>query len=1040
MTDARPRTGTELLIVDNSDDEWKVSTYLRQWADLSKQIDVATGYFEIGGLLAIDGGWQKVGDIRILMGDTSSTRTRKTLNDALQAQAAKLDESIEEAKKSNHFLKGVPSIVDAIASGQIKVKIYRKRRFHAKAYITHGTSPVVGSFGLVGSSNFTNPGLNDNIELNVQLTGTQVPPLQAWFDELWDKADDVTTQMQETIERHTRDYTPFEVYARALQEFFRGHELTASEWERSESKMYSRLDRYQQEGYQAVMKIAHQHGGAFLCDGVGLGKTFVGLMLIERMILMESKRVLLLAPKTALEGVWRPHIEDYLPHIGGDDTFSNLKLMAHTDINTKYQRETFERAARLADIVIIDEAHHFRNQGGPETRYGMLYDMLGDAAAGKKQIYMLTATPINNRLSDFRHLAELFTRKNDAYFAGTLAVPNLKSYFAKMEKDLKKRIELPEGEGLSERLSDVDEFLRAEAFFQALVVQRSRAYVRESQLQEGKAATLFPDRKPPQVAEYSMKKAYGRLLTFFEAAFDRDDPLFKLPVYNPEPYYDGPDREENSELAFKKERGKQNVVLIRTNFLKRFESSIHAFTRSCDRLLVKLEAYTLLNAQTPEDHERLQAWKTTNKAVLENKMSRQLEWDGPEPETIDDDSDVLLDEAFLDAEDRLDPKLYKVSDILDDLFQDMDNVLQLLRLAVETKTQKDDKVRKLIQMLKSPTLSSEKVLIFTEFADTALYLERELKKAGISGIECITGGQTGRADYIKRFAPYYNRSNSAEQGQREIRVLISTDVLSEGLNLQDATKLINYDIHWNPVRLMQRIGRVDRRMNAEIEVRIKHDHPGRVRGVVHYWNFLPPDEIKAILSLYTKVTTKALLISRTLGIEGRQLLTPEDLYDDLRVLGNFERELLGTKSVEEAMHLELGDLLRADSKLAAQLAAQPNGIFSGKEKPKAGHAGVFLCYALPALDRTKGEYTLEAGATKWYFQEAAGSQILTEPADIIESIRSSATTPRKTELPEQTLSEIRNEVERHITNSYLKRIDAPIGVSPELRCWMEVSG
>ncbi len=1039
MTDARPRTGTELLIVDNSDDEWKVSTYLRQWADLSKQIDIATGYFEIGGLLAVDGAWQKVGDIRILMGDTSSTRTRKTLNDALQAQAAKLDESIEEAKKTNHFLEGVPSIVEAIASGQIKVKIYRKRRFHAKAYITHATQSVIGSFGLVGSSNFTNPGLNDNIELNVQLTGTQVPPLQAWFDELWDKADDVTTQMQETIERHTREYTPFEVYARALQEFFRGHELTASEWERSESKMYPRLDRYQQEGYQAVMKIAHQHGGAFLCDGVGLGKTFVGLMLIERMILMESKRVLLLAPKTALEGVWRPHIDEYLPHIGGDDTFSNLKLMAHTDINTKFQRETFERAARLADIVIIDEAHHFRNQGGPETRYGMLYDMLGDAAAGKKQIYMLTATPINNRLSDFRHLAELFTRREDAYFAGTLAVPNLKSYFAQMEKDLKKKIELPEGEGLSERLSDVDEFLRAEAFFQALVVQRSRAYVRESQLQEGKAATLFPDRKPPQVAEYSMKKAYGRLLTFFEAAFDRDDPLFKLPVYNPEPYYIGPKREENSELAFKKERGKQNVVLIRTNFLKRFESSIHAFTRSCDRLLAKLEAYTQLNAQTPEDHERLQAWKTTNKAVLENIISRQLEWDGPEPETIDSDSDVLLDEAFIDEEDRLDPKLYNVPGILDDLFQDMDNVLQLLRLAVETKTQKDDKVRKLIEMLKSPALTKEKVLIFTEFADTALYLERELKGAGINGVECITGGQTGRAEYIKRFAPYYNRSSSAEQGKNEIRVLISTDVLSEGLNLQDATKLINYDIHWNPVRLMQRIGRVDRRMNADIEAAIKRDHPERARGTVHYWNFLPPEEIKAILSLYTKVTTKALLISSTLGIEGRQLLSPDDLYDDLRVLGNFEKELQGAKSIEEAMHLELGELLRADQNLAAQLSALPNGVFSGKERPKTGHAGVFFCYSLPALDREKGEYTLEAGTTKWYFQDSASSKILTEPGDIIETIRTSKGTERKATLPTKTLSEIRNEVERYITNTYLKRIDAPVGVAPELRCWMEVN-
>jgi hypothetical protein len=104
-----------------------------------------------------------------------------------------------------------------------------------------------------------------------------------------------------------------------------------------------------------------------------------------------------------------------------------------------------------------------------------------------------------------------------------------------------------------------------------------------------------------------LKKSYGRLLNFLEAAFDSDEPLFKLPVYNPEPYYIGPPREKDTELAFKEGRLKQNVVLIRTNFLKRFESSIHAFTRSCDRLLAKLEAYALLNAQTPEDHERLHA-------------------------------------------------------------------------------------------------------------------------------------------------------------------------------------------------------------------------------------------------------------------------------------------------------------------------------------------------------------------------------------------------------------------------------------------------
>ena len=127
---------------------------------------------------------------------------------------------------------------------------------------------------------------------------------------------------------------------------------------------------------------------------------------------------------------------------------------------------------------------------------------------------------------------------------------------------------------------------------------------------------------------------------------------------------------------------------------------------------------------------------------------------------------------------------------------------------------------------------------------------------------------------IRRFSPYYNGSSSAKvaaEGKEEIRVLISTDILAEGLNLQDATRLINYDIHWNPVRLMQRIGRVDRRMNPVIEARMIADHPElkEQRGKVAFWNFLPPDELDDLLRLFQRVTSKVLVISRTLGIEGR---------------------------------------------------------------------------------------------------------------------------------------------------------------------------
>src|SRR5690606_11413357 len=146
-------------------------------------------------------------------------------------------------------------------------------------------------------------------------------------------------------------------------------------------------------------------------------------------------------------------------------------------------------------------------------------------------------------------------------------------------------------------------------------------------------------------------------------------------------------------------------------------------------------------------------------------------------------------------------------------------------------------------------------------SDTARYIASQLREAGVTGVEQIDSGtKTDRSKLIQRFAPYYNESSSAEQDAREIRVLVATDVLSEGLNLQDATRLINYDLHWNPVRLMQRIGRVDRRMNPEIEARILKDHPDQkeLRGTVAYWNFLPPDDLDDLLRLYGRVAHKTL--------------------------------------------------------------------------------------------------------------------------------------------------------------------------------------
>jgi hypothetical protein len=795
------------------------------------------------------------------------------------------------------------------------------------------------------------------------------------------------------------------------------------------------------------MKIARQHGGAFLCDGVGLGKTFVGLMLIERLILHEGKRVVLFAPKATKEGVWEPHLRDWLPHIGGvggGADFSNLAVFSHTDLGRKGDfPERFRRIAELADVVIIDEAHHFRNPGIQgdaneeiePSRYYRLYDLL-DNTARPKTLYMLTATPINNRLSDFRHMTELFTRRDEAYFGRTLGVQNLTAHFNNMERALRKQVG-NDAVDVAEHTTEAEEILTTDEIFRQLVVQRSRAYAKESQIREKGAAAVFPERKPPQVAEYSIRKTYGRLLDMFEKGFSRKNPLFTLPMYYPLAWYKGPDKSID---PFEQGRQAQVVGLIRTNFLKRFESSVAAFELSCDRLLKKLLAFLEVHSETDSEKKRLARWKTQNAEILGFAVQRLLDlWgdDGDETEYED-----FVPQEMLEAVKHLDRDEFDVAEMMNETILDLDEIVQFLDEARKFEPKHDDKLQKLARLIKSKDLATQKVLIFTEFADTARYLKRELDKIGIEGVEQVDSAtKRNRADIIQRFSPYYNGESSAtlaEKGRVEIRILVSTDVLSEGLNLQDASRMVNYDIHWNPVRLMQRIGRVDRRMNLEVEKRLLNDHPEIVtsRGKISFWNFLPPEELNKILSLYSTVTRKTLLISKTLGIEGRKLLTPED---DFEALKEFNQAFEGTKSVIEEMHLEYQALLQNDPTLEARLKRLPGGTFSGRKRPEKSVCGVFFCYALPALDREMGEFTEEAGTTRWYLYDLNRDAIFEEPGEIVASIRSKPDTPRSCAMEQKTLIEIRSKLEKHIKNTYLKRVDAPVGVKPVLRCWMEIN-
>jgi len=1039
-------SGSELFIVDNSDNDWKVLRYLHDWCQIARGIDIATGYFEIGALLGLKGEWQQVDQVRILMGDEVSLRTRDAFERGLNQIVSTLDQSIEQEKRQNDFLEGVGDIADAIRAGKIKCRVYRREKFHAKAYITHARLEVVGSAALVGSSNLTYPGLTENVELNVQITGRPVTVLQEWYEEHWNAAEDVTPQILRTIERHVREYSPFEVYAKSLQEFFRGHEQTASEWElgtgQRKSHVYPLLDQYQKDGYQALLKIAGTYRGAFLCDGVGLGKTFVGLMLIERLVEYDRKRVALIVPKSGRKPVWEAALNRYLPNISG--IFGNLVIINHSDLQRGGEHyEKMERIKEMADAIVIDEAHHFRNPGttgaGPRTRpsrYRRLYDICEG-----KQMFLLTATPVNNRLIDLQHMIELFSQKKADYFKDApLGIHSLPGHFRTMEKALEKVVAQKADDSAAVETNQVEarQVLANDALFQRLVVQRSRAYVKKSQQQYGGNLAMFPDREPPRVVDYSIKKTYGKLLTKLEAAFSKDKPLFSLAIYYPLAFYKGPD---TSIDPLEKGRQGQVVGLIRTQFLKRFESSAHAFESSCHTLLVKLLAWVKRHAQSPREKLNLERWQTRHADLIDYVRQRQTTLFGNDEE----DEDLISDEMLEDVE-ELAREEYDVEAILDECYNDLDQLVDFLNELKKFEPKHDDKLSAVVKLLKTdPVLSAHKVLIFSEYAATARYLKAQLTEAGIDGVDEVDSGlKRDRGDIITQFAPYYNDCSSAQlkaDALDEIRVLISTDVLSEGLNLQDATRLINYDLHWNPVRLMQRIGRVDRRMNPDIEARLLADHPEHagLRGRIVYWNFLPPDELDGLLKLYSRVSHKTLRISKTFGIEGKKLLRPEDDFDALK---DFTQAYEGTPTPIEEMHLEYQKLLKDDPGLEARLSALPSRVFSGKTHPTPGARGVFFCYALPAPPTHVGAapgWTEEAGETRWYLYDLATEKTVEEPTQMAPLIRCAPDTPRKTRLPRATLSEIRAKVEKHIKNTYLKSAQAPLGVKPLLKAWMELS-
>lgn len=992
----------------------------------SAKLDIATGTFEIGAFLSLGKTWQHLDGIRLLMGDETTKRTKDHLIKALQDVT---DDNIESVKEKDDTLHGLAAVRDAIRRGQIVVRVYDKAKFHAKLNLMHAQNSSPVDFATVGSSNFTNPGLTQNVELNSFITdATHIGKLSEWYDARWEEASEVKAELLRTIERHLKEYSPFEVYAKALHTYFKGREKPADEWEENESVIYRTLSQYQKDGYHAALQIADTWNGALICDGVGSGKTYIGLMLLER-YLRDNKRVLLITPKSVAESVWNSQVSRQLRSEYGRLLREHYDIKLHTDLGRQggINDDDLEHFREYIDVIIIDEAHHFRNHASNRGR------LLMELAENKK-LYLLTATPINNSIDDIYHLINYFAQNNRRHFA-EIGVHDFRKHFRNIEKRLENGTETID---IVEQIEE-DDFLRQDPVLRQILIQRSRTYIKDAEMASG-TDILFPKRVIEPTIEYSLRRVYRTLYDELQAAFDRDDPFLNLAIYNTVKYHKKPERQIEN-------RQKQIVGLIRTLVLKRLESSWRAFEATVENLLLKMAEW--LERYAPE---RFRMWEGTNTrwwGVVQKHIRDRLQADGiltdntletllnsvaPNPSEEEDDlASVETDDDFI-------PEDHDVDSLFGDVVDDMNFLTGLLsriyrlfyadELASEPDTRQDDKLQQLLKLLKSHP--DEKLLIFTEFCDTARYLYTQLQRAGFKGIEQIDSRRkVNREEVIERFSPRYN--GRSPQDVVPVQTLITTDVLAEGLNLQDASTIINYDLHWNPVRLMQRIGRLDRRLDSETEA-----HLDRTDPTVHVWNFLPPAELDDILKLRKRVDGKILRISRTLGIEG-QFVSPDDPQETLRL---FNERYEGTESIEELMNLERQRISEDYPKLWRQLPNLPLRLFSGKgiddEPPpflhrdgeiislnRHGSEGLFCCYEMPN------------GEIKWYFYDAEIDEVLDNVEEIWPEIRCGEDTMRWTEDGPAGLIDARKKIEYHI-QKYLLQIQAPMGTKPKLIAWMEI--
>jgi len=857
-------------ILDNIK-EPRIGEVLHYCLGQSDNAAFAVGYFRVSGWQHLYTALGPDKEVRIL---TDSEMDRETA-DAINA-GLKLRDDIGELQDSDK--KWVLNLRDAMREGTVRIKQMKEGRLHAKAYMLdniHGESPIT----IIGSSNLTHSGLVDNTELNaVRKEKANYDIALKWFNDLWKEAVDIEPKVRKEIElsQFGKWYSPFEIYVRALISYV-GNEVFFEEG----YKDYKALALFQRDAVDRAWKILKEHHGVMIADGVGLGKTYIGKGLIHRYrdLLRADERVLVLCP-ASLKKMWIDEAEMAYNYVRVE-SMESLGRFNPEDENYLKQIEKKRKEWAGYSVILIDEAHSFRND--KSQRYQALYEITDPRATTSRDWIFLTATPINNQISDVSSLLDLVIRGDQKYFAPD--VPNARSLLYKVANEIDERI----AEARKREDYSLLQKLRAEAaddldrLFEKFVIRRSRAYIMknyEGAKIKGKEIK-FPKRVTRRVP-YSLESTYSGSNLFKEIARNFDS--LKLLSYRPEAVK--VQKDQNSW-----ELGRQNAVvgLIMKLLLKRLESSVKAFRFSVDRLL--------------DSQEKIKR-KLHEENILISKSGLEMLEQGIVEDLGDLDSSSYID---LKEDDYSEKQIRDLKGSIED------DILALkdIQSRINRIEPKDD--NKLIQLKKFLSTTSGKVLIFSEFADTIIYLRDNLKDD-----RCLNGreldwitGQHYAGEKQRKIEAFSPESNDAAP-DREIDILLSTDVLAEGLNLQDAQTMVNYDLTWNPVRVIQRIGRIDRLGSFHEKILVG-------------W-FGAEDGLDELLGLYERFMRKTVTIAETIGIE-EELPTIDNLLEFFDEK-NFNET--GDVTFREEMIGELRRTFEENRELVEELRVAPKKIRGAK--------------------------------------------------------------------------------------------------------------